>query len=202
MSVDVHALWAEVMPEVRNAVTGVGVWTALNSCRAVTLEDGQFVIGLPGESGDLAGHLRLGQTRTLMERLLANKLGQTVTVRVIDGIEQSDWELVKRRDVEARRLQDQAVARQKAEIQSRSSWDSVYDQISRKFAEIPNKSLPQNKARFFTEALNLVLEGLKTMPIKDELSERNFARCIERVAQYSEIPSTLVAMMINERQGS
>jgi len=40
------------------------------------------------------------------------------------------------------------------------------------------------------------------MPIVDDLGERNYARCIERIATYAEMPSTLVAMHVMERRGS
>lgn len=199
---DVTAIWAEILPEVKNGVTGVGVWQALNQAKPVALDEGSFILGVPNEVGDLAGHLRLQQTKSLIERMMTQRMGQTITLRVIDGITQDDYEIVKRRDAEARRLQEQAILRQRAELQSRTSWDSVYDQLSRKFASIPNKSLPQNKARFYEEAIALMLESLEKMPIVDDLGERNYARCIERIATYAEMPSTLVAMHVMERRGS
>lgn len=199
---DVTAIWAEILPEVKNGVTGVGVWQALNQAKPVALDEGSFILGVPNEVGDLAGHLRLQQTKSLIERMMTQRMGQNITLRVIDGVTQDDYEIVKRRDAEARRLQEQAIMRQRAELQSRTSWDSVYDQLSRKFASIPNKSLPQNKARFYEEAIALMLESLEKMPIVDDLGERNYARCIERIATYAEMPSTLVAMHVMERRGS
>jgi len=196
---DVAALWGEVMPEVKNSVTGVGVWSALNHSRAVAYEDGQFVLGVPGEVSDLAGHLRMQQTRTLIERFLTQKMGVQITLRVIEGTSISEWENIKRRDAEAKRLQDQALTRHRAESQARSSWDTIYEQISRKYAAIVNKSLPQNKAIFFTETLDIIIDGLRTMGTSDEMAERNYARCIERVATYAEVPSTIVALELIER---
>jgi predicted secreted Zn-dependent protease len=64
-----------------------------------------------------------------------------------------------------------------------------------------NKSLPQNKARFFEEAVELVAEARKEQTTFDDAGERNFARCIERLAQYSDVPSTLVARTVMERSG-
>lgn len=199
MVADIKQLWAEILPEVKDGVTGVGVWTALNQAIPVCLDENQFVMGLPSESGDLAGHLRLNQTKTLIEKLSATKLGQPIILRVIDGSSMQDWENVKRRDAEAKRLQEQAMARQRVEIQSRSSWDTVYDQISRKNSTMGLRSLPQNRAKFTVECLDLMVQSLKAMPITDDLAERNYARCIERIAQYAELPSTYIAMMIDAR---
>lgn len=199
MDADATQVWSDVLPEVKNGVTGVGVWQALNATIAVALEGNQFVIGLPPELGDLAGHLRLQQTKTLIERLVSQKAGTPVTLRVIDGTTVADWETTKRRDQEALRLQQQAVARQRAEIQARSNWETVYDQISRKFASLQNKSLPQVRAKFYEECVELMLESLKALPVNDENGERNYARCIERIATYADLPSTYVALTVIER---
>ncbi len=199
MVVDAQGIWSEVLPEVRNGVTGVGVWQALNATVAVATENDQFVIGLPPELGDLAGHLRLQQTKTLIERLVGQKLGTKITLRVIDGITLTDWETTKRRDVEALRLQEQAMARQRADIQSRSNWEVVYEQVSRKFASLQNKSLPQVRSKFFEECVDLMVESLKSIPKNDDNAERNYARCIERISTYSDLPSTFVALYVSQK---
>ena len=56
---DLAAIWSEVLPGIRNGVTGVGVWSALNTVRPVAVDDGVLVMGLPHEESELAGHLRL-----------------------------------------------------------------------------------------------------------------------------------------------
>lgn len=202
MAVDAKSLWEAILPEVRKGVTGVGIWSALNATVPVAFEESQLVIGLPPEVSDLAGHLRLQQTKTLIERLATTHLGERVALRVIDGIHEADWETTKRRDQESLRLQEQAIARQRAEITARSSWDIVYDQISRKYAALPNKSMPQVRARFFEDCLELMHQSLKTIPIQDEQGERNFARCIERIATYADLPSTFVALQVGNTNKS
>jgi hypothetical protein len=198
---DVTQVWSEALPEVRNGVTGVGVWAALNASRAVAFEDDVFVLGVPHEESELAGHLKLPATKLLIEKAMSSRLGREVKLRVINGTSTTDWETEKRRDQEARRLQEQAINRQMAEIQARTSWETIYDQLTRKYASVPNKSLPQNRASFFLEAVDLVVEARKTMPISDDLAERNYARCLERISQYSEVPSVLVALAVAEKVG-
>lgn len=199
MVVDAQGVWSEVLPEVRNGVTGVGIWQALNATVAVAFENNQFVIGLPPELGDLAGHLRLPQTKSLIERMVGTKLGSTVSLRVIDGITLTDWENAKRRDIEALKLQEQAMARQRADIQARSNWEVVYEQVSRKYASLQNKSMPQVRAGFFEDCVALMVESLKTIPKDDENGERNYARCIERIATYADLPSTFVALYVSQK---
>ncbi|MCW5936503.1 MAG: hypothetical protein KIT11_04260 [Fimbriimonadaceae bacterium] len=192
-------VWSETLPDIRRAVTGVGVWAALNAAKPVALEDGVLVLGLPPTETELAGHLRLPQTRRLIETEVGKLVESAVTLRVIEGTTLSDWETEKKRDGEKRRLQEQAIARAKAQVQSSSSWEGIYEQLSRKYSETPNRSLPQNRARFFLDAVDIVANALLDTPITDDLAERNFARCIERISQYAEIPSTLVAVKVMEK---
>ena len=130
---------------------------------------------------------------------MASKLGIPIIARIIDGVTVADWEMAKRKDVEVRRLQQQAIDRAKAEMKSETSWESVYEGLTRKNAGILNKSLPQNRAKFYIEAVELVEEALRTSPITSELDERNFARVLERVAQYADVPSVLVAQAVLEK---
>jgi len=84
---------------------------------------------------------------------------------------------------------------------AKSSWETVYEQLSRRYAAVSNKTLPQNRARFYEEAVELIAQARKEQTNFDDMGERNFARCLERVAQYSEVPSTLVAAEILRRVG-
>ena len=196
---DPVTLWTDVLPDVRRGVTGVGVWAALNSCKAVAIEDGVFVLGVPEGLSELGGHLKVPSTKRLIEQSLSARIGSAVNLRVIDGTGIDSWEAVKRKDVEARRMQEQAMAKMRAEIDSRSSWDGVYEQLSRRYAAVTNKSLPQNRARFYEEAVAMIAETRLAITNWDDLSERNFARCLERVAQYAELPSALVALDVLRR---
>lgn len=191
---DILQVWQEALPEIKKNVTGVGVWTALNTCKPVAFEEGTYVLGLPFDTTELSGHLKIPATQRTIEVQLAALLNQPVKVRVIDGTTTQEWEMAKRRDAESRKLQEQAIAKARVEAEARMSWEGLYEQISRTYASIPNKSLPQNRAKFYIDAVKLLGETRKTQTQRDDLSERNFARCIERVAQYSEVNSTVVAI--------
>lgn len=196
---DIQAIWKETLPEIMGNVTGVGVWTALRASVPIAFEEGQLVLGLPSQDTELTGHLRLPQTRRAVEVTMGQKLGETVTLRIIGGTTEQDWETEKRRDAERKRLQNQAIERQKKEIAAGRSWESVYEQISRHYSSLQNRSLPQVRAKFFLDAIDIVANALIETPITDDLAERNYARCLERVAQYTELPSTLVAMKVMEK---
>lgn len=198
---DVAQAWQQALPTIRNGVTGIGVWTALNSCTPIAIEDGVLVLGLPGNEAELIGHLRIPNTRKLIEAEVSRAVGSPLNLRVIEGTTDSDWERAKRRDAEARRLQEAALERSRAELSARTNWESVYEQLSRRYAAVSNKSVPMNRARFYEEAVAFLGECRRNQTSHDDLNERNFARCIERLAQYAEVPSTLVAVAVLRAAG-
>ena len=201
MSTDAAAIWSQVLPEVRKGVTGVGVWAAINACKPITMEDGVLVVGLAHQDSELSGHLRVPSTKRLIEDLTAKAYGKPIQLRVIDGITIADWDTAKRRDAEARRLQEAAMAKAKAEAGVKSSFDSIYEQLGRLFAAVANKSLPQNRAKFLEDSVKILAEAKKGYGKMDDLAERTFARCIERVAQYTEVPAAIVAQRVLEATG-
>jgi hypothetical protein len=198
---DLLETWRAVLPKVQQSVTGRGVWAALNAARPIAFEDGTYVLGLPHEDSELAGHLRIPSTKRIIEIAIGARVGQQVVVRIIDGTTQADYDIVKRRDAERRRLEEADLVKMRAQLEAKSSWETIYEQLSRRFAAVTNKSLAQNRARFYEEAIELIAEARKGQANFDELGERNFARCLERLAQYSEVPTTLVAVQVLQRAG-
>lgn len=198
---EVVEIWEKVIPTVRAGVTGIGVWTALKTAVPIVYEDDVFVLGVPHESSELGGHLRMAMTSRLIEMTVSQTLGKPTKLRIIDGIEANDWEVTKRRDIERRRMQDAEMVKMKAELSTRNSWESIYEKLSREFAAVPNRSLPQNRARFFEAAVSIVAEARKDETVSDDSNERNFARCIERISQYTEIASSYVAYEVLKRSG-
>jgi len=192
-------IWAELLPDLRRGVTGVGVWAALNAVKPIILEDKQVVLGLPYDATELSGHLKLPNTKRLMEIKLGEKLGNDIILRIIDGVSIEDWETAKRRDQEGMRLQELARQRAKAELDSKSTWDTTYEALNRKYGALQNKSLPQNRAKFFSESIDMIVETYAAQDSMDDLAERNYARCLERVSQYTELPSVFIALIVQQR---
>ena len=90
-------IWRNALPIIMKGVSGRGVWAALNAVRPIALEEGELVVGLPHADGELAGHLKLQQTKRIMEIAVSQVLGKPMIVRLIDGTGEQDYELAKRR---------------------------------------------------------------------------------------------------------
>ena len=183
-------VWKQALPKMMEGVTGVGVWTALKTSVPITVEDGMVILGVPSGQTELGGHLKIPSTIRVVETVMSSALGAPVRLRVIDGTTPDDFAMVKRRDAERRRMQDAQLEKERAQLSSKSNWDTVY---------VQNRSLPQNRARFFDEACAIVAEARRSVSNFDDMGERNFARCLERIAQYCEVPSTLVALEVLKR---
>jgi hypothetical protein len=59
--------------------------------------------------------------------------------------------------------------------------------------------LPQNRGRFFDAAVSIVADARRQQTNFDDVNERSFARCLERISQYTEIPSAFVAFEVLKR---
>ena len=57
MNMDIAAVWHEAGERVKDKYMIPTLWRALENSVAITLEDGQFVVGLGPGSTHLAGHL-------------------------------------------------------------------------------------------------------------------------------------------------
>ncbi len=198
---DAVAIWKETLPTVLHGVTGRGVWAALNAAVPIALEEGLLVLGVPQGENELGGHLRMPQTQRLIEVTASKAANAAIRVRVIDGTTSEDFERSKRREAERRRMQEAEMTKLRAEMESRTNWEGVYEQLSRRYAAITNKSLPQNRARFYEDAISLIAEARQSQEKYDDMGERNFARCLERLAQYADVPAAIVAVEVLKKAG-
>jgi hypothetical protein len=197
---DFYDVWNSSLEGIKKEVTGVGVWTALNNAIPITLEEGVFVLGLPEKEVELRGHLQLANTTRVIEQYLTKKLGKPIKLEVIDGITINHWESVKRRRAEAERQSREATEREMKSRKLATSWDKVYDQMGRDFGKLSGKAMPQVRARFLNHCVDLCVASIQAGEMS-ELDERNFARCLERISQYTELPGAYIAFVILERAG-
>lgn len=196
---DLAESWKNALPAIRDAVTGVAVWNALNAATVIALEDGSLIIGVPHQQHEHTGHLGLPATKRAIAEAMGKELDSQIDVRVIQGTTLDDWNTIKEGDRIKRMLQERALNKARAELSAGQSWEGLYEKLSRKYGDMENRSLPQNRARFFIEAVDIVADALIEKPVTDDMDERNFARCIDRIAQYTEIPGALVAARVLEK---
>ena len=76
-----------------------------------------------------------------------------------------------------------------------TGWEGLYEQVARLYMQTPNRSLPQGKARYATDALYALAEAMDTLysDNPDEHAERSLARTLERIGNSSDIPPSVLA---------
>ncbi len=200
MAVDIIDAWNAGLEDIKKRVTGVGVWTALNVAIPITVEDGQLVIGFRTQDQDLIGHLKMAGTQRIIEEEMSRRLKDKVKVFLLNGVTINDWEAYKRIKEEAQKTRSKEVERTRRDNEEARQWDGVYDNLSRIYSSINNKNLPQQRARFMAQAIDLVARQVSSREL-DEFGERNLARCLERISQYSEVPAPWIALRILEKAG-
>ncbi|MCW5946572.1 MAG: hypothetical protein KIT74_06030 [Fimbriimonadales bacterium] len=197
---DIYDAWNASLEDIKNRVTGVGVWTALNVAIPITVEDGQLVIGFRQQDQDLIGHLKTPGTQRIIEEEMQKRLKEKVKVFLLNGVTINDWEAFKRIKAEATKTKTKEFERTRRDTEAARQWDGVYDNLSRIYSAISNKNLPQQRARFMAQAIDLVARQVSSQEL-DEFGERNLARCLERISQYCEVPPPLIALRVLEKAG-
>jgi hypothetical protein len=197
--------WTQAVDRVKREVISPSLWRALERTIPVAWENDNFVVGLAAAEGQLAGQMNTAEYRGAIERTLRSITGsEDLRFRVIEGTAYSDWEYTKARDAAAVTQRQQAAQRRFTEAGAFATWDEIYDQVSRLWANSEMRSLPSGKARFLEKALALMEKAMESLyPAQgqaDETTERGLSRVIERVASMTGSDSTFIAFLLFERR--
>jgi len=196
MSQEMLQAWSAIRERVKQKVSGPTVYRALDALQLVTIEGETVVLGLPHEAYSLVGHLNNPTVRKWIEQYLEEAYAFRPQVVIIEGATLHDWHLHQRKQEELRRLSEQSARKREAESRVYTTWDTVYEQVGRKFAETPGRSLASNRARYLNEMITFVRDALTRLPLETEADERQLNRIIERIATNVDAPSAIVAWFI------
>lgn len=196
---DLNKLWNWVTTQVKQRITQPSLWRAMEAARPVTLEDDRLVLGFEQGMGVEAGLFKDTVNRNTIEQALEAALKRRVSIYLISGITMADWELERSLMEEARKLSQSS--RQELDRSSGAdSWDAVGDSIVRRYSSLTNRALPSVQAKFLDESVQTIADAYeKLMQDSSEANLRSFNRCIDRVAERSAAPHSVVAYLVLER---
>jgi len=204
-SKNVNSIWNEVVEDVKLKVIRPTLWRSMEIAVPVIIENGWFVVGFPPGSFHMSGNLTTVDHLVAIERAIEVFSGQKLKLRIIEGDSLEDWTHVKFKDQHVEKLREEARKQQARASETNQSWETLLEQISRRYASAPLRQLPQGKARYLNDILKLMSEAIdELMPAgveADELTERSLARAIEKVAQYTDIPSPIIALELQRMRG-
>ncbi|GIV17024.1 MAG: hypothetical protein KatS3mg022_2459 [Armatimonadota bacterium] len=206
MALSAREIWAQSVDRMKDKIVLPSMWEALDHAVPITIENGEFVVGLPSQKYSLSGHLRNPGYRRTIEVILSELAGQDVQLRIIEGTTLADWERTKQREALAAASREQEYAQRRKQEELEQSWDTLYDRIVRAYSEQPYRQLPQGKAVYLQKALQMVSEAMDDLYPQgsdvDDLTERNLARVIDRIANNIGAPPALVAYELFRLRGS
>ncbi|MCS7300264.1 MAG: hypothetical protein NZ556_01735 [Fimbriimonadales bacterium] len=196
MSQEMQQAWQLIRERVKQQVTGRTLYRALDALQLITIEGETVVLGMPHEEYQLAGHLNNPTVRRWLEQYLEEAYAFRPQVVIIEGVTLHDWQIYQRKQEELRRLSEQGARKREFEARAYTTWDAVYEQAGRRFAEIPGRSLAVNRARYLNEMIDFVRDALQRIPVESDADERQLNRVIERIATNADAPAAVVAWLI------
>jgi hypothetical protein len=189
-------LWANCVDRLKDRINNRSFWEALEATHAITIENDSLIIGIDPENFNRSSHILQVSTLNTVHRTIEEVFNRPLQLKLVEGSTLSDWEAHKAQ--QARVTASKHAASEpvvSAPSPTSGSWDGVYEQLSRLFAQAGHRSLPQGKARYANEALYLLVEAMDTIYPEppDEASERNLARALDRISASADIPASVVA---------
>lgn len=189
-------LWANCVDRLKDRINNRSFWEALEATRAITIENDSLIIGIDAENFNRSTHITQVSTLNTVHRTIEEVFNRPLHMKLIEGSNLADWEAYKAREARvAASRQASAHAAPPSPTHGSDSWEGIYEQLSRLFAQAAHRSLPQGKARYANEALYLLVEAMDTIypDPPDEHSERNLARALDRIAASADIPASVIA---------
>jgi len=202
-SPDAQQLWRAALEKVKVRLVQPSVWRAMEAGRPITVSGDWFVLGFPASQAHQGGLLNDSRTINIIERALEEDAGRPLQLRIIEGDTMDDWVAYQQRDQEAAALQKAAQERRRREASADQGWDSIMERLTRRYAEMPLRQLPQMQALYLEESVGVLAEAARRLlgDNPSEVDHRSFARVIDRVADRAQVPAPVVAWMVRQKSG-
>lgn len=197
--IELKSLWEKVVDRVQHVVIHPTFWRALEQAIPIIADEGLFVVGFSSVNLYMAGHLQVSEHKNAIEKALRDFTGDIYTVRIVEAENLQDWQVVKHNEERRRLLKESESENQRVETAAQKAWEKLLEQSGRKYAALPNRGLPQFRARYVIDMLNMMSNAIDELMVVDgdkvdEYGERFLGRVIERVSQLSEIPACTIGL--------
>lgn len=197
-------LWAETVPIIKDRVNHRSLWETMEKTVGLAIDGDTLILGINARFYNQAGHLNVSEHRNAIETTLGRLTGSPMKIRVIEGDTLDDWVTTQKRDARVAVMREATYEKRDKESAEAQSWDTLTDHIGRAYSSTTMRSLPQNKARFFVEMLNLVADAMEKLypSHPDETADRHLARVIEKLAHTADLSPTVVALELDRLRKS
>jgi hypothetical protein len=192
-------LWIQTVNLVKDRVNHRSLWEAMEQAVGIAIEQDTFIVGLNPRFFNQAGHLNVSAHKNAIENAVKDLTGRPLKVRIIEGDTIDDWNYTKQRDARIAAMREATYQRKDREEAEAQSWDTLIEYVAREYSNTPLRQLPQSRARFLTRMLYVVSDAMDTLYSEnpDEAVERHLARVIDRIANVTDTPATIVALELD-----
>ena len=191
-----HKSWNEAAERVKDKVIAPTLYRALELGVGITIDGDRFVLGFAGPDMPMASHLRSAQHRAIIDKILSEVVGKKVRLLIIDGTSLADYESYKTQKAAREAAATTISVRRDEERRVQLAWEEAGEKITRSYARLHLRQLPQSRAAFIRQAFEVLNEAVNRLGYteeSDELHRRALARVFEKFATVVEIPSSLLA---------
>lgn len=180
------------------------VWQALDALVPLGFDGDRFVLGCPPEQSPLMAHVTTPSTKNLLDKILQQLVNRPVRSEIIEGRTWQDYERYKEMVAVREQLERQAAVTSAAGIAADHTWRGLWQDLSKRFHQLPHRQYDQEKARFLLDAVQSIVDFMEEQ-LAEEAAEtdtmhREIERIIERLSGLMNIPSILVAVEIERER--
>lgn len=198
--IDPWDLWTDVVNTVKKRFMQPTFWQALETVLPITIEGTQLIVGLPAAAGHYAGYLTGSENKNRLERIVNELSGLPLTLRIIEGTDESDWEDLKKREQAAVNAQQAMRSRLEApQPGSRvATWESLMERLYAMFSRAQGHNLPQGRVQYLMQVIPILSEqSQKLMEASRhdvDRNERALARIMDKIGGLVEVPAAVIAL--------
>lgn len=192
----VHQIWLQVAEMVKDRVIVPTLYRALELGVGLTIDGDQFILGFSSADLPMASLLRSGQHQAIIEQCIYAVVKKKLRLKLVEGTTLADYEAYKRQIAAREATQTTISAQREQERAIQAAWDEIGEKITRGYARLHLRQLPQSRGKFMKWAFGVINEGIKSLNYTDdadEMHQRALGRVFEKFATVVDIPSSLVA---------
>jgi uncharacterized protein (DUF2267 family) len=132
-----------------------------------------------------------------LREIIHARTGRNLDLRVIEGTDGEAWERAQERDNLTVQQSQATVERRVATTTGGGSWQVAATKLQAVVSETKRRSLATSRARLLAKMFPLVLEAEKSAAAgedSEDYRERQLNRLLDRIANHTELPPTVVAL--------
>ncbi len=177
-------LWQQMKPMIRQRMAFTpDAWRSVEAAVPITMEENLFVLGLSEENEQHRAFLETQTMRALIREILLELTGKEMSILVIPGTTEEDWQRYKARQEFLKRLATQTAETAVRQARERRDWVWLTNQIAHAHAHLPHRQYDFVKAQFLLDWAHKIAEFVEEFLAANPKGQDEVVRELERLSQ-------------------